>query len=228
MTRSECVTMVTDLLFENNAAVSSALFTAAEINRVVDHANQKVWRECVSDNASFWTKRSASLTFTGSNVYYDFSGTAVDADGIYDITYVEQNYNGSWIEIPPGKPNDRRLTELAWPVASGLVVPSIYYLEGEKLYVSPQIPGNFTFRMEYVPNLPALAADATALLGGKLSTFHPLVGYEACLTFSAKDEGKTQGMMIMKLRDEMRSQLKTFITSRPKHRGPQISFRPYY
>ena len=228
MTRAECVAMVTDLLFEANASVQSALFTSTEINRVVDHANQKVWRDCVAANASFWTKRSASLTFVGSNVYFDFSGSAVDADGVYDITYAEQNYNGSWIEIPPSKPNDRKLTELAWPTASGLVVPSAYYLIGEKFYVTPQINSNFTLRLEYVPNLPVLAADSTALLGGKLTTFHALVGYEAALVMCAKDESMKQGSMITKLRDEVQRQLLSFITNRPKHRGSQISFRPYY
>jgi hypothetical protein len=217
---------VKNLLAEDTVETgsSSALFTTAQLDDVINAANQKVYLEAVKASQSMFLARSSSLTFSSSTGYYDFS-TAVDANGIYILTDVEFQYQSRWYQIELGTPNQRHDYEPQTIAMPQRFIPQIYYIEGEKIYFSPPPVSDQTFRISYVPNLPAMTASVVAL-GGKLIPFHRVVGYEAASMLGAKGSMKNTPLW-QKEADTWLHEMRTHLSRRSTQRGRHIRIRPY-
>lgn len=227
MTRDELVDFTKSLLFEDSA--TSGLGTTAQFQTHIDIANKTIWQRAVKAAPSLFETRSADLTYSTATGYYDLSAMETNA-GVYlpSRVFVRLSAYSSgrdpYFLLEPLDGDERHVAgrgEFASPGA-----PVAYYLEGERLYLAPRPSSNQTLQIVYVPNLPTMSG-ATQALGGKtvLTTYHPLVAYEAATVLAAKDEASTGEWR--RLRDEMMKQMLAHLSRRQRQRPHSIREVPF-
>lgn len=213
MTRDELVTYTKHLLAED--AATTALASDANFQSTVDIANKTVWQTALDAAPSIFETRSVDLTYVPS-VGYNLASLESNA-GIYELKRVYLKNGSNYLPLTQFAADEHHIVN----ATSGGVCG--YYVEGEYLYLVTKPTENKTLRLIYLPNLPTMAGSTQAL-GAKtaLTTFHPLVAYEAALVLGVKDEAAISGLKLV--RDEMKKALVRHLNRRRVRHVKEVPF----
>lgn len=226
MTLSELETFVKNITGEDATVGTSSLFTTAQLDAVINVAQRHIWEEAVKTNQSLFTERSADKTFVAATGYYDYSGTALNTNGVYLITGLEYKYQSVYYSVRPVDKQDRFLYEDSSGLSLTSDIPACHYFEGEKLYLAPAPLVSQTIRFSFIPNLADLSSGSTVAMGGKLTSYHHLIGYEAAAILLAKDESKF-AQEWRDRKDEGLKQMRMHLSRRTSQEPRRVRFEPY-
>ena len=191
------------------------------INKVLDVCNDYWWKQIARAATSLVMIDSPDTMTDGTGVY-DYSGSNLNANGVYLLVAVEAKFLGRYIKLDYELPSDRYIYNIAFGQVQALI-PSAYTLIGEKINLLPKVNSAQALRIMYVPNNADLTADTQPLLNGILSSFTDIVAHDAA-------QKLVPAGMNASLKEDLRSherQLNDFLTSRTRQDGRRIRYVPY-
>jgi hypothetical protein len=203
------------------SATSKSNVDDLQWNLVLNSANKAQWAEAVAHIASLFAKDTPD-TATDSTGLLDYSGTLIDANGVYMILAVEIKFLGRYLHINYEIPQDRYVYNLAFGQIQALI-PSAFTIIGEKIKLLPNVSASNILRVTYVPSISDLTADNQSLLSGLVPMHHELIVHEAVSSMVPP----MQSANVIAMRDKLRSSWKRFLTSRQRQEGRNIRFVPY-
>lgn len=190
------------------------------INKVLSVCNDYWWKEIARLATSLCLVDSPD-TFTDGTGMYDYSGTNLNANGVYMIYNVEARFLGRYIHLDYELPQDRYIYNIAFGQVQALI-PSAYTLIGEKINLLPKVNAAQALRISYVPNAPDPVSDTDTLLNNIVPSFHDIVAHDAAQRLVPTSLNQT-------LREDLKAherQLNTFLAKRVGQ-GRVIRHVPY-
>lgn len=186
-------------------------------NLVLDAINKTYFREAVRGLGSLFSIDSGDLSATAG--VYDYSGSNLNAAGVYQIMDVATKFSGEYYPLEYAIPQDRYKFNSV--MGTDPLIPTAYSLLGEKVVLLPISLGTSAIRITYVPNpnggIPL--SDSNPVLDNKMSAFHQLLAYDAAISFAPVERSVA---IRNGLYTRLRQQWEEYLQSRHRQRGRMI------